>query len=81
MYLMVGARPNLAAAVGVLSQFASDLCPTHWQALKRIFRYVQGTKTHGIEFQAKDQEELKAIWMRTGLATWTLDEAQVVTRS
>ena len=59
MYLMVGTRPDLAAAVGVLSQFASDPCPTHWQALKRVFKYVQGTKTHGVEFQAKDQEGLE----------------------
>ena len=29
MYLIVGTRPDLAAAVGVLSQFASDPCPTH----------------------------------------------------
>ncbi|KAG3246370.1 hypothetical protein PI124_g8911 [Phytophthora idaei] len=35
MYLMVATRPDLAAAVGVLSQFAADPCPTHWQALKR----------------------------------------------
>ena len=59
MYLMVGTRPDLAAAVRILSQFASDPCPTHWQALKRVFGYVQGTKTHGIEFQAKDQEGLE----------------------
>ena len=59
MYLMVGTRPDLAVAVGVLSHFASDPCPTHWQALKRVFRYVQGTKTHGIEFQAKEQEGIE----------------------
>ncbi|OWZ10694.1 Retrovirus-related Gag-pol Polyprotein [Phytophthora megakarya] len=41
MYLMVGTRPDLAAAVGVLSQFAADPCPTHWQMLKRGFRYIQ----------------------------------------
>ena len=40
MYLMVGTRPDLAAAVGSLSQFASDPCPTHWQALKYILRYL-----------------------------------------
>uniref|UniRef100_A0AAV1UYL3 Uncharacterized protein n=1 Tax=Peronospora matthiolae TaxID=2874970 RepID=A0AAV1UYL3_9STRA len=38
IYLMVGTRPDLAAAVGLLIQFASDPCPTHWQALKRGFR-------------------------------------------
>ncbi|OWY96232.1 Integrase, catalytic core protein [Phytophthora megakarya] len=52
MYLMVGTRPDLAAAVGVLSQFAADPCPMHWHALKRVFRYIQGTKPHSIEFQA-----------------------------
>ena len=52
MYLMVGTRPDLAAAVGMLSQFAADPCPTHWQAFKRVFRYIQGTQTHGIKFQA-----------------------------
>uniref|UniRef100_A0AAV1TPS2 Reverse transcriptase Ty1/copia-type domain-containing protein n=1 Tax=Peronospora matthiolae TaxID=2874970 RepID=A0AAV1TPS2_9STRA len=59
MYLMVGTRPDLAAAVGVLSQFVADPCPTHWQALKRMFRYVQGTKTHGIEFQATSNDKLQ----------------------
>ncbi|CAI5746908.1 unnamed protein product [Peronospora destructor] len=49
----------LVAAVGVLSQFASDPCPTHWQALKRVFRYIQGTTTHGIKFQAAKEEGLQ----------------------
>ncbi|CEG39928.1 rna-dependent dna polymerase [Plasmopara halstedii] len=39
IYLMVGTRPDLAAAVGVLSQFATDPCPTRWQALKRLQGY------------------------------------------
>ena len=47
---MVATRPDLATAVGVLSQFASDPCPTHWQALKRVLRYLQATPTHGLEF-------------------------------
>ncbi|KAG3230861.1 hypothetical protein PI124_g24042 [Phytophthora idaei] len=54
MYLMVATRPDLAAAVGVLSQFAADPCPTHWQALKRVLRYLQATPTHGLEFSRED---------------------------
>ena len=61
MYLMVDTRPDLAAAVGVLSQFAADPCPTHWQALKRIFRYIQGTRTHGIEFQTASHDGLQGF--------------------
>ncbi|KAG2758629.1 hypothetical protein Pcac1_g29250 [Phytophthora cactorum] len=58
----VGTRPDLAAAVGVLSQFAADPCPTHWQALKRVFRYIQGTKTHGIEFQGSCEDGLQGYF-------------------
>uniref|UniRef100_A0AAV1UUL2 Reverse transcriptase Ty1/copia-type domain-containing protein n=1 Tax=Peronospora matthiolae TaxID=2874970 RepID=A0AAV1UUL2_9STRA len=59
MYLIIETRPDLAAVAGVLSQFDLNLCPTHWQALKRVFRYVQGTKTHGIMFQAKDPKGIE----------------------
>ncbi|KAG4037393.1 Retrovirus-related Pol polyprotein from transposon TNT 1-94 [Phytophthora cactorum] len=65
MYLMVATRPDLAAAVGVLSQFAADPCPTHWQALKRVLRYLQATPTHGLEFSRED----------------SFEEVQVATRS
>ena len=58
MYLMVGTRPDLAAAVGTLSQFASDPCPTHWQALKRVLRYLQATPTHTICFSGSSEGEL-----------------------
>ncbi|KAF1328946.1 Gag-pol polyprotein, partial [Globisporangium splendens] len=58
MYLMVGTRPDLAAAVGTLSQFAADPCPTHWQALKRVPRYLQATPTHGIRFFGSGSGEL-----------------------
>ena len=52
MYLMVATRPDLAAAVGILSQFAADPCPTHWQALKRVLRYLKATETHGLQFSS-----------------------------
>lgn len=55
MYLMVGTRPDLAVAVGSLSQFAADPCPTHWQALKRD---LQATPTHGIRFSGSTDGKL-----------------------
>ena len=53
MYLMVATRPDLAAAMGVLSQFAADPCPTHWQALKRVLRYLNATQTHGLQYSQR----------------------------
>ena len=58
IYLMVDTHPDLAAEVGVLSQFSADPCPAYWQALMRIFRYIQGTKTYGIEYQATINNKL-----------------------
>uniref|UniRef100_A0AAV1TW20 Reverse transcriptase Ty1/copia-type domain-containing protein n=1 Tax=Peronospora matthiolae TaxID=2874970 RepID=A0AAV1TW20_9STRA len=54
MYLMVATRPDPSAAVGSLSQFSSDPCPTHWQALKRVLRYLQATTNHGLEFTREE---------------------------
>ena len=49
MYLMVATRPDVA--VGVLSQFAS--IRVHRLAALAVFRYPDGTQTHGITFKTK----------------------------
>ena len=41
MYLMIGTRPDLAAAVSIVSQFASNPTQQHLQAAKRIIRYLK----------------------------------------
>jgi hypothetical protein len=43
MYLMIGTRPDIAAAVSIISQFASNPTTLHHQAAKRILRYIKGT--------------------------------------
>ena len=52
-YAMTSTRPDLAYAVGVLSQFMS--CPTqsHWLGVKRVLRYLKGTKSLGLVFDSK----------------------------
>jgi hypothetical protein len=44
MYAMIRTRPNLAHAVGVLSQFSANPGEEHWSAIKRVLRYLVGTK-------------------------------------
>lgn len=48
MYLMIGSRPDLAFAVGKLSQFVENPQAHHWVAVKRVLRYIQGTSKFGI---------------------------------
>jgi len=43
MYLMVRTRPDLAFAIGKLSQFVSCYGKKHWAAIKRVLRYVKGS--------------------------------------
>ena len=42
-YVTTVSRPDLSAAVGVLSKFMSKPGTEHWQGVKRVMRYIQGT--------------------------------------
>ena len=54
MYAMIGTRPDLAHAVGVLSQFSANPGIAHWTALKRVFRYLRGNGDVSIVFDGKE---------------------------
>lgn len=41
-------RPDISFAVNRLSQFMHKPTETHWQAAKRVLRYLAGTVSHGI---------------------------------
>ncbi|KAL9840179.1 putative RNA-directed DNA polymerase [Arabidopsis thaliana] len=41
-------RPDIAFVVNRLSQFMHKPTDEHWQAAKRVLRYLAGTKSHGI---------------------------------
>ena len=53
-YASVCTRPDIAAAVGVLSQFMSQPSENHWSGVKRILRYIKGTLNFGLKFTAGD---------------------------
>ena len=44
MYAMLATRPDLAHAVGVVSRYSHDPSKEHMTAVKRIFRYIAGTR-------------------------------------
>ena len=50
MYAMLGTRPDLAYAVGLVSQFNHSPRWEHWVAVKRIFRYLVGTKDYTLQY-------------------------------
>eukprot|EP00253_Pinus_taeda_P011834 PITA_11834 len=51
MYL-TATRPDIMYAISLVSRFIETPKETHWQAAKRIQRYVNGTKQYGILYIA-----------------------------
>jgi hypothetical protein len=44
MYAALGTRPDISFAVSFLSQFMQNPGRPHWEAVKRVFRYLKGTR-------------------------------------
>eukprot|EP00253_Pinus_taeda_P004775 PITA_04775 len=47
LYLM-GTQPNFMHAVGIVGRFQATPKEAHLQAVKRIFKYLQGTQNYGL---------------------------------
>ena len=43
MYAMVATRPDIAYAMGVVSQYMSNPGKKYWEAIKSILKYLSGT--------------------------------------
>lgn len=50
MFLASTTRPDIAFAVNLVSRFQNNPGQVHWNAVKRIFRYLKGTANYGIEY-------------------------------
>jgi len=59
VYLTV-ARPDIAYAVHLVSQFMATPCTTHYDVVLRILRYIKGTLFEGLYFPCSSSLELKA---------------------
>lgn len=66
---LVFTRPDIAYAVNNLSQFMHKPTDDHWQAVKRVLRYLAGTAAHGIFLRPDSPLSLHAF----SDADWTGD--------
>ena len=58
MYLAHGTWSDIAFATHKLVQFTSNPKPKHWAAIKRIFRYLKGTRNHALTFGGNEDHLL-----------------------
>jgi len=55
LWLANGTRPDIAYAVGQCARFLSNPGKAHWDAVKRIMRYLKGTSTIGITYNGNKE--------------------------
>ncbi|XP_058729485.1 secreted RxLR effector protein 161-like [Vicia villosa] len=55
MYAQVCTRSDIAYAVNVLGRYLSNPGLGHWKAVKKVMRYLQGTKDYILTYKKSDQ--------------------------
>jgi hypothetical protein len=58
MYLMLATRPDLAYAVGRVSQYLESHTDQHWRAVKRIIRYLKHTRSCSLVYKKSQNTTL-----------------------
>lgn len=58
MYAALGTRPDIAYAVQTVSRFSSKPGIDHWEAVKRIFRYLKGTRELWLAYGGDEKDLL-----------------------
>ncbi|XP_074352333.1 secreted RxLR effector protein 161-like [Apium graveolens] len=51
MYAMLCTRPDLAYPVSLVSRYQSNPSQAHWEAVKRIMKYLKGTLHHKLVYR------------------------------
>jgi hypothetical protein len=51
-------RPDISLSVGIVSRFMEEPVYTHWKALKRVLRYIQGIVSLGMFYSNSDKYKL-----------------------
>ena len=69
MYAALGTWPDISFAVSLLSQFMQNPRRPHWEAVKRVFQYLKGTKNYCLTISAT-QKGLESF----SDADWALQE-------
>ena len=61
LWLSTSTRPDITFAVHQVARCVSNPTPAAWTAVKRIFRYLQGSKDHGLLFKCSPDVQLNGF--------------------
>ena len=65
MYIAIATCPDITFTIAILSCFLNNPGDAHWDAVKHIFRYLQGTKTYQLTYGGK-RHDLKGFYDADG---------------
>lgn len=68
MYLAIGTRPDISFVVNYMSRFQEGANEEHYKQLKRILRYLQGTKELKLKYIPKDDSKPLEAWVDSDFA-------------
>ena len=51
LYCAMATRPDISYAMSVLGKYSSQPRKEHWTAIKRVLRYLNGTRGHGLLYR------------------------------
>ena len=57
---VVHSKPDIALVVGIVVRFSANPKENHLMAIKRIMRYLKGTKEYGLYYKKNEKFELRA---------------------
>ena len=77
MYLTIATWPNIAYSINKLAQYTLSPKTKHWTAIKRIFRYLKGTKQSKLTYRGSPEllHDMINIYCD---ANWASDSDSVV---
>ena len=56
-YISTATRPDISAAVSILSSYMSNPSKQHWNGVKRLLRYIKGTLNFGLKFTTSENDD------------------------
>ena len=78
MYAMLGTRPDLAFAIGLLTRFNSNPGKSHVGALKRVLRYLKGSIEFQLTYGADSSGAVGPCLLSSATATQTGEAALTI---
>lgn len=60
IYLVTCTRPDIAASVSIVSRFLAKPQIRHWEAVKRIYRYLKASSHHALHISAQGNDDVIA---------------------